>query len=339
MEKLFSLDWLSSQGSQSHSTWSQSGLDTKPGSLKQDKQGRSGHRRGPCDSPHATKKDNLSKPLEAKESKSSRIKESQNSDNQELQCPNLLKQEVIHERIAVKLHKLESRRGLRREGPGPEQEALTRWKRENDHEQEERRRRKRRSEFTEVTESIPSQVKKLGSKHLEKTVSIRLVDIRTSDPDIVDKGMTRRSPASPDVMTNPKPNKANVLSDSADGCLRKGNAGQVSAHTSNGSVGGHLKAWGKFRIPKRCEKPPLVKEQEAPEQHKLLLRPLTNSPEPSYPRTRLRTGTENDGYNSKPGDGEVEPCLKRCHSHQLRGDSSLNRRYGSDIIRRGVLAS
>ncbi|KAM7376371.1 hypothetical protein PAMP_006112 [Pampus punctatissimus] len=336
LEKLFSLSWLSSQGSQSRSSWSHSGLKTKRGSLKQEKR-KSSDRKGLSDSPHTYKKDNLSKPLEVKDSKGSHIKEYepaeaasnakiQNFENHE----EILKQEVDQDTVTVKLHKPESRKGLRREAPGPEHEALARR-----NEQEERRRKRR----SEGTESFPSQVKnRFGSKHLEKTVSIRLVDIRNSDTDdYFLEGMTKRSPASLDAMTDTKLNRSNGVADtdaSAKGWLRKSHAAQA-----NGSVGGHLKGWGKFRIPKRSERPPTTKVQEAPDQRKSLLRPLTNTPEPSYPRTRLRTGTENDGFNSKPGDGEVEPCLKRCHSHQLRGDSSLSRRYGSDIIPRGVLAS
>uniref|UniRef100_A0A3B4TH97 Protein Jade-1 n=1 Tax=Seriola dumerili TaxID=41447 RepID=A0A3B4TH97_SERDU len=343
LEKLFSLGWLSSQGSQSRSSWSHSGLKTKRGSVKQEKR-KSSDRKSFSDSPHTHKKDNLSKPLETKDSKSSRIKEAgpaeaasdaeiQNSDiNQEIQFPKLQKLEVVQETVAVKLHKPESRKGPRRDALAPEHEALTRGKRDIDHEQEERRRKRR----SEVTESFSSQVKnKFGSKHLEKTVSIRLVDIRNSDTD--DYFL--------DVTTNTKFNKASVTLDAAtatkaNGWLRKTHAS--GSHTSNGSVGGHLKGWGKFRIPKRSERPLTMREQEEEaEQRKPLLRPLTNTPAPSYPRTRLRTGTENDGYasDSKPSDGDVEPCLKRCHSHQLRGDSSLGRRYGSDIIRRGVLAS
>lgn len=343
LEKLFSLGWLSSQGSQSRSSWSHSGLKTKQGFLKPEKR-KSSDGKGLPDSTHTHKKDNLSKALE-KDSKSSRIKEpglaeaasdpkTQNSEiSQETQFPKLQQPEVVQETISTKLHKPESRRGAKREAPGPEHESLTRHKRENDNEQEERRRKRR----SEVTESFPSQVKnRFGSKHLERTVSIRLVDIRNSDTDdyFIDEAMTKRSSVALDVMTNTKLNKAGVVSDAvaatkSNSWLRKTQAN--GSHAPNGHVGGHLKGWGKFRIPKRSEK----------EEEKALLRPLTNTPEPSYPRTRLRTGTENDGYasDSKPGDGDVEPCLKRCHSHQLRGDSSLGRRYGSDIIRRGVLAS
>lgn len=350
LEKLFSLGWLSSQGSQSRSSWSHSGLKTKRGSLKQEKR-RSGDRKSLFDSPHTHKKDNLSKPLETKDSKSSRIKESEpaaedtsdaKTQNPEI-SPELQFPKVVQEGITVKLHKTESRKAPRREH---EHEALARRKRDNDHEQEERRRRRR----SDVTESFNSQVKnRFGSKQLEKTVSIRLVDIRNSDTDdyFIDERMTKR--VSLDV--NTKLNRAGELSDAANankanGWLRR--AQTDGSHTTSRHVSGHLRSWGKFRIPKRSERPLTMKEQEEEEEEveveehrKPLLRPLTNTPEPSYPRTRLRTGTESDGYasDSKPGDGEMEPCLKRCHSHQLRGDSSLGRRYGSDIIRRGVLAS
>lgn len=347
LEQLFSLGWFSSQGSQSRSSWSHSGLKTKRGSVKQEKR-KSSDRRSLSDSPHTHKKDNLSKPLETKDSKGPRIKESEPDEdtrdakiqNPEIsqEFPKLQKPGVVQETISIKLHKLESRKCPRREVPGFEHEALARRRR--DSEQEERRRKRR----SDVTESFPSQVKnRFGSKHLEKTVSIRLVDIRNSDTDdyFIDEGMTKRSPVSLDVTTNTKLNRAGDISDAAttktNGWLRRAQAD--ASHTASRHVSGHLRSWGKFRIPKRSERPLAVREEVEP--RKLLLRPLTNTPEPSYPRTRHRTGTENDGYtsDSKPSDSEMEPCLKRCHSHQLRGDSSLGRRYGSDIIRRGVLAS
>lgn len=354
LEKLFSLGWLSSQDSPSRSSWSHSGLKTKRASLKQQRR-KSSDRRGLPDSPHAHKKDNPSKPLETRDGKGSRIKESAPAEAasdariQTHESGTETPQEVFQETLTVKVHKPESRKGPRREAATAEHEALARRRRDNDHEQEERRRRKRSDE------SFPGQTKnRFGSKHLEKTVSIRLVDIRNSDTDdyFLDEGLTKRSAVSLDVMTNTKLSRAAVTSDAtrANGWLRKAHAN--GSHAPHRPVSGHVKGWGKFRIPKRSEKPPTatmkedegkdaVAAEEEEEHRKPLLRPLTNTPEPSYPRTRLRTGTENDGYasDSKPGDGEVEPCLKRCHSHQLRGGAALGRRYGSDIIRRGVLAS
>ncbi|XP_005929730.1 protein Jade-1 isoform X1 [Haplochromis burtoni] len=341
LEKLFSLGWLSSQGSQSSSSWSPSGLKTK----RKEKR-KSSERKSLPNSPHTQKKDNLSKASETKDSKSSQIKEAAAMEariqhiSQETQFKKLPKPEVIQEPAVGKLPKHESRKGPRREAAEPELEA--RRKRDIEHEQEERRRKK----GNDSTESFTSQGKnRFGSKHLEKTVSIRLVDIRNSDSDnyFIDEGI-KRSPVSPDVTSNTKCNKASTVSDTApsaktNGWLRRASAD--SSHASNGPEAAQLRSWGKFRIPKRSEKPASITEQKQAELHKPLLRPLTNTPKPSYPRTRLRTGTENEDYtsDSKAGDGELEPCLKRCHSHQLRGDSSLSRRYVSDIIRRGVLAS
>uniref|UniRef100_A0A3P9NH71 Protein Jade-1 n=1 Tax=Poecilia reticulata TaxID=8081 RepID=A0A3P9NH71_POERE len=234
---------------------------------------------------------------------------------------------------------LESRKGPRRETPAPECEVLGNHK--QDPEPEERGRKRR----SDVSESFPCQLKnKFGSKHLDKTVSIRLVDIRNSDSDeyLFDDSTTRRSGASLDAAPNTKFKPSSVSDASkANSWLRKPANG--SSHAPNGSASGHLKGWGKFRIPKRADKPPsaTLRERAELEPSNPLLRPLTNAPESAYPRTRLRSGPEADGYSSdsKAADGELEPCLKRCHSHELRGDSSLGRRYGSDIIRRGVLAS
>ncbi|KAM4724444.1 protein Jade-1 isoform 2-T3 [Anableps anableps] len=339
LEKLFSLGSLSSHGSQSSSSWSTSGLKSKRSSLKQER------RKSLSDSPNANRKDDPCNLPESKDSKSSQIKEAvapeaagdakvpKSEVSEEKPSVKLPKSEAIQERASVKLHKLESKKGPRREAPGPEQDVP---------EQEERGRKRR----SDVSESFPCHLKnKFGSRHLDKTVSIRLVDIRNSDSDeyLFEDGTARRSGASLDATPNTK-FKTSSLSDASksNSWLRK--PPSSSPHAPNGSASGHLKGWGKFRIPKRADKPPgaALKEREEPEQSNPLLRPLANTPEPPYPRTRLRAGPEADGYSSdssKAADGELEPCLKRCHSHELRGDSSLGRRYGSDIIRRGVLAS
>ncbi|KAF7657569.1 hypothetical protein LDENG_00024430 [Lucifuga dentata] len=353
LEKLFSLSWLSTHGSQPRSFCSHSGVKTKRASLKQDKR-KSSERKSSSDSPQTLRKDDLYKPPEAKDGEGARIKESaaadvsreskapNSADSQDIQ-PKLQQQEDSRDRTMTgKLHKPEIRKGSRKEAPGPEHEAgredteLARWKRENEYEQEERRRKRK----SEVMENFPTQEKnRLGSKHLEKTVSIRLVDIRNSETEdyFIEEGTTKRGSVSLESVTNTKLNKDATAK--ASGWLRKA-ASANGSHASNGAA--HLKTWGKFRIPKRSERPLATsREQEVAEQRKPFLRPLTNTPEPSHPRTRLRPGPENHDYNpeAKSSDGEVEPCLKRCHSHRLRGDSSLSRRYGSDIIRRGVLAS
>lgn len=345
LEKLFSLDSLSSNGPQSSSSWSNSVLKSKRSLLKQER------RKSLSDSLNVHRKDNQCNLLEIKDSKSSRNKEyvvteaagdakvPKSEVSEEKPLIKLPKPEVIQERASIKLHKPESRKGPRREAPGPEAEVLTSHKQEP--EQEERGRKRR----SDISESFPCQLKnKFSSKHLDKTVSIRLVDIRNSDSDeyLFDDGMARRSSTSLDVTPNTKL-KTSMVPDAskANSWLRK--SPNSSSHTPNRSASGHLRGWGKFRIPKRTDKTPssTFKEQDRPEQSNPLLRPITNTPEPAYPRTRLRAGPDADGYSSdsKAADGELEPCLKRCHSHELRGDSSLGRRYGSDIIRRGVLAS
>lgn len=204
----------------------------------------------------------------------------------------------------AQLCKLESRKALRKETPGPPQEDQP--GQEPEEEQEERR-KKRRTDMMD----------RFRFKHLEKSVSIRLVDIRNSDS----SSFSTRNPFRSSVL----------LSDTNVGTKANGWLKKSGSHAPARAAAGHLRSWGKFRIPKRSEK------TAGEEQQQLLLRPLTNAS--SQPRTRLRAGAENKGYSPKAAEGEVEPCLKRCHSHQLRGDSSLRRRYGSDIIRRGVLAS
>ncbi|XP_034153436.1 protein Jade-1 isoform X2 [Esox lucius] len=116
---------------------------------------------------------------------------------------------------------------------------------------------------------------------------------------------------------------------------------------SSGPTVSHLKNWGKFRIPKRKESHkeesshpygPPRKPPNAPNRRPLHKTP-PNTSEPSYPRTRLRTGTETDGYISPkskalPTGPGMEVCLKRCHTHKLSDGA-----YGSDIIHQGVLAS
>ncbi|XP_019734305.1 protein Jade-1 [Hippocampus comes] len=294
LQRLFSEDHLNSLGCHAGTPWSHSAHKTKRRS-KQDK-GKSRERKGLSDSLLVSKKDIKTldaKSLQVKESGSDPQTSNHLNDGLTLRHVKSPKQEVTsQEGIGVKPH----RKTVRREAPGPER------RKEKQPEHEERKRKR----WTDVSEtSAGSQKVRFHPKHLDKTVSIRLVDIRSSDaeeirsgsgnPDVVNHGQVKESPS--DV-----------------------------PRVSNGS----LKGWGKFRIPKRSEK-------TEPEQRKQLLRPLTNTPTPGpqHPRTRLRTGAENEDG----GPEVLEPCLKRCHSHQLRGDASLSRRYGSDIIRRGVLAS
>ncbi|XP_062413152.1 protein Jade-1 isoform X3 [Pungitius pungitius] len=320
LEELSSLGLLSPPGSQSRC-----GLKTKPPASGQEKV-KSGDRKGLAD-PH--RKENGSKPPQTKDSRSSRVKEPdeiQTADaGRDLQPPKPHRQEAVQETVTAKLPRADCRKGPRREAPGPEPE--------------ERKRKRSR----EATESFPSQAKnRFGLKHLEKTVSIRLVDIRNSDRDdfFLGEAAARRSPASLEASAKTKPQRANH---SSDGWPRKAPSG---SHAPGRQAGGHLRGWGKFRIPKRSERPLTAEEdeeeeeedddEEEEEEEAPQLRPLTKAPEPLYPKTRLRAGPVGDRYASDSQASDGERRLKRC---QLRGDAPLGRRYGSDIIRRGVLAS
>ncbi|XP_061750988.1 protein Jade-1 isoform X2 [Nerophis ophidion] len=310
---------LSSQDSQIPCSRSRPKTKRRPKPEK----GKCGDRKAVSDSLPAASKGEA--PGRTLDSKSLRVKdmtpaEAASSPNSDLDLQRLrfFKQEVAQESVALKMHRMEGKKGV-----ALEQEMLSRRRRESAQEYEEKRKKKKKNKRSEATETSGHTKNKLGSKQLDKTVSIRLVDIRSSDSDVnfVD-GVTRKSSAPSDVPTHSKL-KANVASEGVPVDISR---------VSNGPGGGHSKGWGKFRIPKKSDKLPVMKERTPlAQQDKPLLRPLTNTPPPSQPRTRHRTGTENDG--------ETEPCLKRCHSHQLRGDSSLSHRYGSDIIRRGVLAS
>lgn len=158
-------------------------------------------------------------------------------------------------------HKAEGRRAAsRREGEG---EGDMPWVGEGAEAEEQQRRRRGGT----------------GRGHLERTVSVRLVDIRASDCDGL---RTLGGPPAP----------------------RRSSIGGGGPHSPGRPGGGTVKGWGRFRIPRRG-------------------------------------GVEGQGGRVQKEAGGVEPCLKRCHSHQLRGEAPLAvRRYGpADIIRRGVLAS
>lgn len=303
LENLLFLGQLSSPDPQSGSSWAPSGLKTKQGPLKVEKRRLSD--RKSLDLVHAHRKDGSSRLLGLKDNGESGS-ERETKTSQEVPFQELGEPEVSPEMVQV--CKLESRKAPRKDAPGPTQEGAVGQKPEEDQEEP---RKKRRSDMMD----------RFRFKHLEKSVSIRLVDIRNSDSNNFPNGATGSPFRSSVVLSAAVGNKAN-------GWLKKSASGGSPA--PGRPAVGHLRSWGKFKIPKRSEKTAGEEQQ--------LLRPLTNAS--SQPRTRLRTGAENNGYGPKAGEGaEVEPCLKRCHSHQLRGDSSLGRRYGSDIIRRGVLAS
>ncbi|XP_064860533.1 protein Jade-1 isoform X3 [Oncorhynchus nerka] len=212
-------------------------------------------------------------------------------------------------------------------------------------------------------ESSPIKAKtRLGSKASEKPAS-RVSDMTDAKPASRVSDMTDAKPANrmsearvrltrikvhhvtearvrltrvrvTDHVTEVKGRKVRLSGTDSQSDPRDTNVSMTTKHNSwlaSGPGGSHLKNWGKFRIPKRSERPKEEPSNPNPPQR----RPLHS--EPSYPRRRLRT--ESDGYSSAnsetpPSGLDMKACLKRCHAHQLRGGA-----YGSDIIHQGVLAS
>ncbi|XP_059376393.1 protein Jade-1-like [Carassius carassius] len=129
-----------------------------------------------------------------------------------------------------------------------------------------------------------------------------------------------------------------TASNTYNGSLRKTNPCQHQGKiVPNGR---HLKNWGSFRIPKRSER--ISKGKDGPDGNDVAdqnssLKTFNTSPASSPQiRTRLRTGSENRSHVEESDLGQSEQG-KRCHTQRLR--SPMTRRYGSDVIQRGVLAS
>ncbi|TRY99104.1 hypothetical protein DNTS_021539 [Danionella cerebrum] len=125
------------------------------------------------------------------------------------------------------------------------------------------------------------------------------------------------------------------------GSQRKTNGNHQGRIVPNGTSGRHLKNWGSFRIPKRSERTTLGKDKQdknnSTDQHSSL-KTFTSSPTPASPqiRTRLQMGNENRRHVEESDLSQAEQG-KTCHSQRL--PSPMTRRYGSDVIQRGVLAS
>uniref|UniRef100_A0A671KWL7 Protein Jade-1 n=1 Tax=Sinocyclocheilus anshuiensis TaxID=1608454 RepID=A0A671KWL7_9TELE len=109
---------------------------------------------------------------------------------------------------------------------------------------------------------------------------------------------------------------------------------------ANGTSRRHLKNWGSFRIPKRSERTSSGKDgqdrNDVVDQNSSLIFNTSPAAASHQIRTRLRTGSENRSHVKESDLGQSEQG-KRCHAQRLR--SPMTRRYGSDVIQRGVLAS
>ncbi|KAJ8336219.1 hypothetical protein SKAU_G00395620 [Synaphobranchus kaupii] len=91
----------------------------------------------------------------------------------------------------------------------------------------------------------------------------------------------------------------------------------------SGTAAGNGKNWGSFRIPKKSER---------------LLRAHPPDPDaPGHAQTRARR-TENAGH-APPSRSEKDAKGKKCHAQPPRGPAPITRRYGTDFLRPGILAS
>ncbi|KAM9466980.1 protein Jade-1 [Clarias gariepinus] len=127
-----------------------------------------------------------------------------------------------------------------------------------------------------------------------------------------------------------------------NGSLRRMNTSQHQGKTMSEKVS-HVKNWGSFRIPKRSDSKGAEGEQEVEGRdftHSHPIQSLDASHTPTSPpiRTRLRTGTEIRDLATEADHSQSEQ-KKRCHTQRLRSHDPVAQRYGSEVLRRGVLAS
>ncbi|XP_026888369.2 protein Jade-1 [Electrophorus electricus] len=191
--------------------------------------------------------------------------------------------------------------------------------------EEQRRRRRRRR----IWEQLPARGKhKLGSKVTAEPVQ------KYADPKSVSDGAAVSRTKSSAVMFRPRYN----------GSLRRVHPSQYQVKMgSDGTSARHIKNWGSFRIPKRSDRTPGGGEDELDDRsfpHSHPARALDASPAPTSPpvRTRLRTGVENRALTPETDPSQSEQ-KKRCHAQRLRSHDPMTQRYGSEVLRRGVLAS
>lgn len=127
-----------------------------------------------------------------------------------------------------------------------------------------------------------------------------------------------------------------------NGSLRRMNPSQHQGKTML-EKSSNVKNWGSFRIPKRSDSKGAEGEQEVEGRdftHSHPIRPLDASHTPTSPpiRTRLWAGTETRDLGSEADHSQTEQ-KKRCHAQRLRSHDPVTQRYGSEVLRRGVLAS
>ncbi|XP_015200359.2 protein Jade-1 isoform X2 [Lepisosteus oculatus] len=127
-----------------------------------------------------------------------------------------------------------------------------------------------------------------------------------------------------------------------NGSLKKANCNQAVIVSVPNTPTSPMKNWGGFKIPKKGERPQQTEGQEAP--HGKLPsedRAVHRISPKARSKARLKTEVENDGYapDAELSDSEVEAKEKKCRPKRLNAGTPINRRYGTDIIRRSILAS
>ncbi|XP_072546232.1 protein Jade-1 isoform X2 [Salminus brasiliensis] len=196
----------------------------------------------------------------------------------------------------------------------------------------EERRRKRRSM---VWEQLPAREKhKSGSRVIDETMQNCIVDQNSGTDGVTEVDSKESGPKSSCPVT---------VQSRYNGSLRRTSSSQGKL-LANGTSAQHIKNWGSFRIPKRSDRSSGGGHEE-PEGQDFTHSPAVSSPDESpVPatsppiRTRLRMGAESRSFAQETEHSQSEQ-KKRCHTQRLRSHDPITQRYGSEVLRRGVLAS
>lgn len=217
------------------------------------------------------------------------------------------------------LSKLSSSEGVPNAGCGGNETAV------NETERPVGERRKRRR--SRIWEHLPEK-NNPGSKVMDKTTQNSI--------------MEHNAKVTPDSRAAEMKTTSVSVQNVYNGSLQRMNSSHHQGKMMSEKVS-NVKNWGSFRIPKRSDSKGGEGEQEVEERdftYSHPVRSLDASHTPTSPpiRTRLRTGTENRDLGSEADHGQSEQ-KKRCHTQRLRSHDPVTQRYGSEVLRRGVLAS
>ncbi|XP_022528445.1 protein Jade-1 [Astyanax mexicanus] len=196
----------------------------------------------------------------------------------------------------------------------------------------EEQRRKRRNM---AWEPLPVREKhKSGSKVIEEMMQNRIVDQNSGTEAEMEVDSSESEAKSSCPVT---------VQSRYNGSLRRTSSSQGKL-LANGTSAQHIKNWGSFRIPKRSDRTSGGGHEELEGQdftHSPHVSSLDESPTPSTSppiRTRLRMGADSRSFAQETEHSQSEQ-KKRCHAQRLRSHDPITQRYGSEVLRRGVLAS